>query len=135
LPFENLTGAAQTASYTYNRKDTIRGPGIPTYLTSNANITSSSFPLGPTDGWNNSGPDFYSNGSDTILTRVLCSNISDSTTIVQFYGVNDSVTYNYAIDAAVSYLVTGGSAATLVLSSALVNFISNIALVLPLCFL
>jgi hypothetical protein len=121
VAFENLTSAAQTGSYTYTRKDTITGPGIPTYLTSSANINSSPVLLGATDGFNSSGPDFYSNGPDTVLTRVLCANVSDSSTIAQFYGL-DSVTYNYAIDADVSYSVTGGSAATLVLSSALVNF-------------
>jgi hypothetical protein len=122
VALENFTNAPQTGSYTYTRKDTIRGPGIPTYLTSSANLSFGPFPLAATDGVFGSGPDFYSNGSDTVLTRVLCSNISDSTTITQFYGVNDSVTYNYTIDADAIGVVTGGSSLTFVLSSALVNF-------------
>lgn len=122
VALENFTNAPQTGSYTYTRKDTIRGPGIPTYLTSSANLSFGPFPLAATDGVFGSGPDFYSAGSDTVLTRVLCSNISDSTTISQFYGVNDSVTYNYAIDADAIGVVTGGSSLTFVLSSALVNF-------------
>ena len=122
IAMENYTNAAQTGSYTYNRKDTIRGPGIPTYLTSNATVTSPTFPLGANNGVFFSGPDFYSQGPDTILTRVICSNISDSTTIVGFYGVNDSVEYEYSVNAILNDIVTGGSAFKFVLSSALVNF-------------
>ena len=122
VALENFTNAPQTGSYTYTRKDTIRGPGIPTFLSSSANLNFGPFPLDATDGVFGSGPDFYSNGSDTVLTRVLCANISDSTTIASFYGVNDSVTYNYAIDADAIGVVSGGSSLTFVLSSALVNF-------------
>lgn len=122
VALENFTNAPQTGSYSYTRKDTITGPGIPTFLTSSANLNFGPFPLAATNGVFGSGPDFYSNGSDTVLTRVLCANISDSTTISQFYGVNDSVTYNYAIDADAIGIVTGGSSLTFVLSSAQVNF-------------
>jgi hypothetical protein len=124
VALENFTNASQTGSYTYNRKDTIRGPGIPTYLTSAAptNLNFGPFPLAATDGVFGSGPDFYSVGSDTVLTKVLCANISDSTTISSFYGVNDSVTYNYTIDADANGFVTGGSYSSFVLSSAVVNF-------------
>jgi hypothetical protein len=122
VALENFSNAAQTGSYTYNRKDTIRGPGIPTFLTSSANLTFPSVPLAATNGVFGSGPDFFGKGSDTVLTRVLCANISDSMTLVQFYGTNDSVTYNYAIDADAVGMVTGGSSLAFVLSSALVNF-------------
>ena len=122
VALENFTNAAQTGSYTYTRKDTIRGPGIPTFLTSSANLNFGPFPLAATDGVFGSGPDFYSNGPDTVLTRVVCANISDSATIASFYGVNDSVTYDYAIDADAIGFVTGGSSMAFVLSSALVNF-------------
>lgn len=122
IAMENYTNAPQTGSYTYIRKDTITGPGIATQLTSSANISSPSFPLAANDGVFFSGPDFYSQGPDTVLTRVLCSNISDSATISQFYGVNDSVKYNYRVDAILNDQVTGGSAFKFVLSSALVNF-------------
>lgn len=122
VALENFTNAPQTGSYSYTRKDTITGPGISTFLTSSANLNFGPFPLAATNGVFGSGPDFYSNGSDTVLTRVLCANISDSTTIAQFYGVNDSVTYNYAIDADAIGVVTGGSSLAFVLSSALVNF-------------
>lgn len=123
VALENFTNAAQTGSYTYTRKDTIRGPGIPTYLTSApTNLSFSPFPLTATNGVFGSGPDFYSNGPDTVLTKVLCSNISDSATIANFYGVNDSVTYNYSIDADAIGVVTGGSSLAFVLSSAVVNF-------------
>jgi hypothetical protein len=122
VALENYSSAAQNASYTYTRNDTITGPGIPTYLTSNANLGFGPFALSATDGVPGSGPDFFSVGPDTVLTRVLCSNISDSATIAQFYGVNDSVIYNYAIDANAVGVVTGGSYFSFVLSSALVNF-------------
>ena len=72
VALENFTNAPQNGSYTYTRKDTIRGPGIPTFLTSSANLNFGPFPLAATDGVFGSGPDFYSNGPDTVLTRVLC---------------------------------------------------------------
>jgi Secretion system C-terminal sorting domain len=124
VALENFSNAPQIGSYTYNRKDTIRGPGIPTFLTSASptNLNFGPFPLAATNGVFGSGPDFYSVGSDTVLTKVLCANISDSTTIASFYGVNDSVTYNYTIDADAIGVVTGGSSLAFVLSSALVNF-------------
>jgi hypothetical protein len=123
VALENFTNAPQTGSYTYNRKDTIRGPGISTFLTSApTNLNFGPFPLSATNGVFGSGPDFYSNGSDTVLTRTICLNINDSTTITQFYGTNDSVTYNYAIDADAVGIVTGGSSLAFVLSSAQVNF-------------
>ena len=122
VALENYSNASQTGSYTYDRKDTITGPGIPTFLTSSANLSFGPFPLTATDGVFGSGTDFYSNGPDTVLTRVLCSTISDSATIAQFYGVNDTVTYDYAIDANAIGAVTGGSSLAFVLSSALVNF-------------
>jgi hypothetical protein len=122
VALENYSNSAQTASYSYTRNDTITGPGIPTYLTSNANLGFGPFALTATDGVPGSGTDFYSAGPDTVLTRVLCSNINDSATIAQFYGVNDSVTYNYSIDANAVGVVTGGSYFSFVLSSALVNF-------------
>ena len=63
VAFENLTGAAQTASYTYNRKDTIRGPGIPTYLTSPpTNINFRPDSTWPTTEVVGSGLTFYSMG-------------------------------------------------------------------------
>jgi len=122
VALENYTNAAQTGSYTYTRKDTINGPGIPSYLTSSANLSFGPFPLAANNFVFGSGPDFYSRGSDTVLTRTLCANISDSATITQFYGVNDSVTYNYTIDANAIGVVTGGSSLAFVLSSAVVNF-------------
>jgi len=123
VALENLSSSGQTATYSYSRSDTITGPGIPTYLTSGANnLSFGPFALSATDGVFGSGPDFFSVGPDTVLTKVLCTNISDSATIAQFYGVNDSVTYNYSIDANAVGVVSGGSYFSFVLSSALVNF-------------
>ena len=57
IAMENYTNAPQTGSYTYTRKDTIAGPGIPTYLTSDATISSPLFPLAANNGAFFSGPD------------------------------------------------------------------------------
>ena len=122
VALENFSSAPQTGSYSYSRRDTVSGPGIGSFLSSGTNdLNFGPYPLDAFDGVLGSGPDFYSAGSDTVLTKVLCVNISDSTTIADFYGT-DSVTYNYHITASAGWGVTGGSAAAFVLSSALVNF-------------
>ena len=121
VALQNFSSSAQVGSYTYDRTDQVIGPGISTPLTSTANLTFGPFPLTAYDGIAGAGSDFYSAGSDTVLTRVLCHNISDSATIVQFYG-SDSVSYDYDVNASAIGIVPGGSSATLVLSSALVNF-------------
>jgi hypothetical protein len=121
IAVENYEFASNNFSYSYSRKDTIRGPGISTFLQSNANVTSSVYPLAPNDGSLFQGPDFYSHGPDTILTRLLCVNISDSATIADFYGVGDSVEYNYKVDASLISSLPGSSF-QFILSSALVNF-------------
>lgn len=123
VALENFSNADQTGSYTYTRKDTIRGPGIPTFLTSApTNLSFGPHDLDETDYIDGSGPDFYSHGPDTVLTKVLCGTISDSATIAQFYGANDSVSYSYNIDATAVGIVSGGSSLAYVRSSALVNF-------------
>jgi len=121
VALQNFSSSAQSGSYTYNRTDQVIGPGILTPLTSTANLSFGPFPLTAFDGSPFTGTDFYSKGSDTVLTRMLCVNISDSTTITQFYGT-DSVSYDYDVNASAIGVVPGGSSSTLVLSSALVNF-------------
>ena len=122
VAMENLSSAPQTGSYNYSRRDTVSGPGIPTFISSGTNdLNFGPFPLDAFDGVLGSGTDFYSAGSDTVLTKVLCVNINDSATIADFYGT-DSVAYNYHITASAGWGVTGGSASAFVLSSALVNF-------------
>jgi hypothetical protein len=121
VALQNYSSSAQNGSYTYDRTDQVTGPGIIAPLTSTANLSFGPFPLTAYDGTPGAGTDFYSKGSDTVLTRVLCVNISDSVTITQFYGT-DSVSYNYDVNASAIGIVPGGSSSTLVLSSALVNF-------------
>ncbi len=123
LAMQNYAGSSQTATFNYIRTDQITGPGISTPL---SNSTSLSY--GPPgniltayDGIPGAGTDFYSMADDTILNDVLCRTISDSATIIQFYGT-DSVTYNYDISVSTSATISGGSSSTLVLTSALVNF-------------
>lgn len=123
LAMQNYAASSQTATFVYTRNDQITGPGISTPLSNSANLT-----YGPPgniltayDGIPGAGSDFYSLAHDTILNEVLCRTISDSTTIVQFYGL-DSVTYNYDINVTTNASISGGSSSTLVLTSALVNF-------------
>jgi hypothetical protein len=106
VALENFSSAPQTGSYSYSRRDTVSGPGIGSFLSSGTNdLNFGPYPLDAFDGVLGSGPDFYSAGSDTVLTKVLCVNISDSTTIADFYGT-DSVTYNYHITASAGWGVT-----------------------------
>ena len=121
VALQNYSSSSQNGSYTYDRTDQVTGPGIGAPLSSTANLSFGPFPLTAYDGIPGAGSDFYSKGSDTVLTRVLCVNISDSTTIAQFYGT-DSVSYFYDVNASAIGVVPGGSSSTLVLSSALVNF-------------
>ncbi len=123
LAMQNYAASSQTATFVYTRNDQITGPGIGTPLSNSANLT-----YGPPgniltayDGIPGAGTDFYSMANDTILNEELCRTISDSATIVQFYG-HDSVTYNYDINVSTNATITGGSSSTLVLTSALVNF-------------
>ena len=121
VALQNFSSSSQNGSYTYDRTDQVIGPGIITPLSSTTNLSFGPFPLTPYDLIPSAGGDFYSKGSDTVLTRVLCVNISDSSTITQFYGT-DSVSYDYDVNASAIGVVPGGSSSTLVLSSALVNF-------------
>ena len=98
VALQNYSSSAQIGNYTYDRTDQITGPGIMSPLTSTANLNFSPFPLTAFDGTAGAGNNFYSKGSDTVLTRVLCANTSDSATIAQFYGT-DSVSYDYDVDA------------------------------------
>lgn len=123
LAMQNYAASSQTATFVYTRNDQITGPGIISPLSNSANLT-----YGPPgniltayDGIPGAGTDFYSMADDTILNEQLCRTISDSATIVQFYG-HDSVTYNYDINVSTNATITGGSSSTLVLTSALVNF-------------
>lgn len=121
VALQNFSSSAQVGSYTYDRTDQVTGPGIPTAMTSTANLSFGPFPLTAYDGVAGAGTDFYSKGSDTVLNRVLCADINDSATIAQFYGI-DSVSYSYDVNASAVGMVPGGSSSVLVLSSALVNF-------------
>ncbi|MBL7708548.1 MAG: T9SS type A sorting domain-containing protein [Chitinophagaceae bacterium] len=123
LAMQNYAASPQTATFNYIRTDQITGPGISTPLSNSASLS-----YGPPgniltayDGTPGAGTDFYSMANDTILNEVLCRTVSDSATIIQFYGT-DSVTYNYDISVSTSASISGGSSSTLVLTSALVNF-------------
>lgn len=121
LAMQNYASSAQTGTFTYIRNDKITGPGIISPLSNSANLVYGPYNLTSYDGIPGAGTDFHSQAHDTILNEELCRTISDSATIVQFYG-HDSVTYNYDIDVTTNASISGGSSSTLVLTSALVNF-------------
>jgi len=121
LAIENLSGSAQTATFSYVRNDQITGPGLGSPLSNSITKNYGPYNLAATNGVLGSGPDRVALGHDTVLNTQLCRTISDSTTISQFYG-SDSVTYNYDINVSANASVTGGSNSVLVLTSALVNF-------------
>ncbi len=121
LAMQNFAASGQTGTFTYTRKDTMRGPGLITPLSNNANQTYGPYGLSPYDGVAGSGGDFFGFADSTILTAQLCRTLTDSTSIADFYGT-DSVTYNYNIDVSTGASITGGSSSTLVLTSAFVHF-------------
>ena len=119
MAIQNFAGSPLAGTFDYIRTDQLSGPGLSPDL-SNSISTSIPFSLTAYDGTPNAGTDFYSQSKDTILNEDMCRTISDSVSIVQFYGL-DSVTYNYDIDVT-STLVAAGSYGSLILTSAFVNF-------------
>lgn len=102
---ENNVNASANYNISYNRKDSLLGPGLNTPLTNNITVAYGPYPLAASDGNPLSGPDFVSIGPDTVLRSVtICKTITDSVDISQFYGT-DSVTYTYKIKAGAT--VTG----------------------------
>jgi Secretion system C-terminal sorting domain len=119
---ENNSTSPQTANVYYNRTDQITGPGLSTPLSNSVNYHYGPYSLGATDGFIGSGPDFISISHDTVLNAVqICRTISDSATIVQFYGT-DSVAYTYDISAFTSITCTGGNYNSSISTSAFANF-------------
>lgn len=114
--------APQSPTMYYQRVDNITGPGLSTPITNTVSIDPyGPIPLAPKNGVPNSGPDFFSVTNDTIMNMTtICRNISDSTTLAQFYGT-DSLTYQYNISAFV-VVSAAGDLNTYFLTSALANF-------------
>lgn len=121
VSIENNSDAPETADVWYIRTDQITGPGLSTPLSNSVNQHYGTFLLDQTDGTVGSGPDFVYI-KDTVLNAVSnCTTISDSATIVQFYG-SDSVAYTYDISAFTNVSCTGGNYNSTVVTSAFVNF-------------
>lgn len=118
--FQNYAASPQTANFTYVRKDTMRGPGLSPWMTNNFNGSYGPYNLGPFDGIGNGGADYYSSSNDTIIKQQMLLNLTDSTSISDFYGT-DSAVYDYNIGAVTTF-TGGGSIGNTVLTSALVNF-------------
>jgi hypothetical protein len=117
--FENLTDAPITVTRSYNRTDNMAGPGLTPSLQNSFNgITN--IPLSGNNGVDNSGPDFYANSKDTVMSRQMVRTLTDSTAISAFYGT-DSVVYDYDINV-ISNVTAGGDIAYHMRTSAFVNF-------------
>ncbi len=132
----NASGS-QTANFYYIRTDQLTGPGLGSPL---SNYVSQNLfgpiPLAPSNGVVGSGPDYYKVIHDTILNKVsVCRQISDSTTISQFYGY-DSVSYHYEINAFTNITCTGNNSANYLSGSASGNlkltYCTCPAIVLPI---
>ena len=121
VALQNLSASAQTATFKYNRTDSISGPGLTTPLSGGVNRTYGPFSLTPFDGVTGAGTDFRSIAHDTVLNDVLCATLNDSLAIAQFYGT-DSVAYDYTINVNTAATFSGGNNSNFVLTSALVNF-------------
>jgi len=118
---ENNSASPQTADVHYIRTDQMTGPGLSTPLTNSVTQHYGPIPLGPTNGVLGSGTDFVYIKDTVLNAHQVCRQISDSTTIVQFYGF-DSVAYTYNITAFTNVSVTGGNYNNTVVTSAFVNF-------------
>ncbi len=121
VAMQNYSASSQTASFVYNRKDSMSGPGLTPPLAHSSNDNFGPYNLTPYDGIPGSGSDFQALPRDTVLQQVMIRTLTDSTAISEFYGL-DSVTYNYNINVTTSAIISGGSSSSLVLTSALVNF-------------
>ncbi|MER3497532.1 MAG: hypothetical protein C4308_02260 [Chitinophagaceae bacterium] len=105
MALENNVNSAATYNILYYRNDTLTGPGLTPPLTSNITVNYGPYLLAASDGVSFSGPDFITIGPDTVLNQsTTCRTITDSTSLIQFYGV-DSLVYHYTINAGA--VVTG----------------------------
>jgi hypothetical protein len=116
---ENLSDAPITATRTYTRSDNMSGPGLSPALSNNfSGVTS--YPLASNDGITHAGPDFYTSSKDTVMRTQMVRELTDSTSISEFYG-SDSVAYNYDINV-ISTVTGGGDIHNYMRTSAFVNF-------------
>lgn len=105
MDLENNLDITTPYNITYNRKDTLSGPGLSTPLTNSLTKTYGPYLLAASDGNTFSGPDYVHIGPDTVLKAVTkCIILTDSVDLVPFYGT-DSLTYKYTIKAGAT--VTG----------------------------
>ncbi len=119
LSFENNQIANHTYTASYSRLDILSGPGLSSPIF-NSDSKNYSFPLQGMDGIPGSGIDFGKVIKDTVLNAVSsCVTLTDLGVLNQFYG-EDSLLYNYTINAGVS-ISSGGNASIGIATSGLVN--------------
>lgn len=99
LEFENNDVSPNFFNATYNRHDTLTGPGLSPNMKLATVQNYGPYILNASDGTPHSGDDYTSIGPDTVLHGVaLSTTIADSVALSAFYG-HDSVSYFYTIDA------------------------------------
>ncbi len=105
---ENDDNAVNTASVTFVRKDTIRGPGLNSALGNSETRTFGSYTLNPTDGVPNSGTDYVAVGPENIFNTTKSITITDLSDLSQFYGPpGDSLSYTYSAQGITMPDITG----------------------------
>lgn len=99
IEFENNDVSPNIFNATYNRHDTLTGPGLSSPMKLATLQNYGPYILDASDGMPHSGSDYTSTGPDTVLHGVaLTATIADSAALSSFYG-HDSVSYFYTIDA------------------------------------
>lgn len=99
IEFENNDVSPNIFNATYNRHDTLMGPGLSSPMKLATLQNYGPYILDASDGVPHNGPDYTTYGPDTVLHGVaLTATIADSAALSSFYG-HDSVSYFYTIDA------------------------------------
>ncbi len=99
MEFENNDVSPNSFNATYNRHDTLVGPGLSSPMELATLQNYGPYVLNASDGILHAGDDYISTGPDTVLHDVaLSATIADSAALSSFYG-HDSVSYFYTIDA------------------------------------
>ncbi|MET0635556.1 MAG: T9SS type A sorting domain-containing protein [Chitinophagaceae bacterium] len=133
VSIENLDiNSSLTLPFIFSRSDNVTGPGLGSGLN---NTITNSMPYGAinmakNDGTPGSGPDYFGRTNDILVDKLICLDISDSTSISEFYGM-DSVTFNYNILAS-SGVAGGGNFSFVVSTQAYADFTMSYCICPPL---
>jgi hypothetical protein len=97
MRIENEDNTTTSASVTFIRSDTMKGPGLTSSGMGNSETQSfGPYSLAPTDNVFGSGPDYIAIGPANIFNTVKSVTITDLGDLMQFYGPpGDSLAYTY----------------------------------------